>query len=268
MPQRFLAVAGQLPQQLGQLADRQAVQRGHQIGAEPLAVELVGGMGSAGIGYHPPLLGSVGSVGAADAVGLAALGSAGPLVDQPLGAFGAASDRGHPPLEGEPALGIELHHGAVAKRLDLLGSAQPDPLLCLEAAAGEGLARVEGHEYRVQRRCRRRSGALAGGGDGALADGFGVTGRHAQAMAGEGFAQRRPGRPQLLGGGIHAAEPLGKPVGAFGLGPVGQESAGLPAHSLLGMQRPHWSASARARPAFGGGLTAYFTACFTKAQRS
>jgi hypothetical protein len=102
-PQRLLAAAGQLPQQLGQLTDGQAVQVGGQVGAKPRrAVELVGVGGSAGISNHSPLVGSVGSVGTAGAVGLAALGAPGPLLDQPLGAFGAASDRGHPPLGGQP----------------------------------------------------------------------------------------------------------------------------------------------------------------------
>ena len=73
------------------------------------------------------------------------------------------------------------------------------------------------------------AGALAGGGDGALADGFGVAGRHAQAVAGEGLAERRPGRAQLGGGGVDAAELFGELEGAFGFGPVDQEPAGLPA---------------------------------------
>jgi hypothetical protein len=96
-----LAATGQLTEQFVKLTDRQAVQIGHQIGAElRRAVELVGWIGSAGIGNHPPLQGSMGSVGAAGAVGLAALGSADPLLDQPLGAFRAASDHRHPPLRG------------------------------------------------------------------------------------------------------------------------------------------------------------------------
>jgi hypothetical protein len=61
--------------------------------------------------------------------------------------------------------------------------------------------------------------ALVGGG-GPLADGFGVGGGHAQAVAGEGFAQRRPGGAQLGRGGVDAAELLGKLEGAFGLGAV------------------------------------------------
>jgi hypothetical protein len=48
-------------------------------------------------------------------------------------------------------------------------------------------------------------------------------------VAGEGFAQRRPGDAQLGGGGVHAAQLLGELEGAFGLGAVGKEAAGLPA---------------------------------------
>jgi hypothetical protein len=51
-------------------------------------------------------------------------------------------------------------------------------------------------------------------------------------VAGEGFAQRRPGA-QLGGGRIHAAELFGEGEGAFGLGPVDKEAAGLPAHPWL-----------------------------------
>jgi hypothetical protein len=36
-----------------------------------------------------------------------------------------------------------------------------------------------------------------------------------------------------LGGGVDAAELFGELEGAFGLGPVGQEAAGLPAHPPL-----------------------------------
>jgi hypothetical protein len=130
----------------------------------------------------------VGSVGAAGAVGLAALGAARPLLDQPLGAFEAASDRGHSPVGGQPALGVQLDHGAVAERLDLLGAAQPQPLHSSQATSGGKLALVQGREHRVKRRHGWRADALAGGGDGALADRFGVAGGHAEAMAGEGFA--------------------------------------------------------------------------------
>jgi hypothetical protein len=81
----------------------------------------------------------------------------------------------------------------------------------------------------VQARGRRLAAALAGGGDGPLADGVGVAGGHTQAVAGEGLAQRRPGGPEFGRGGIHATQPLGELEGAFGLGSVGQEAAGLPA---------------------------------------
>jgi hypothetical protein len=101
---------------------------------------------------------------------------------------------------------VQLDDGAVAERLDLLGPAQPQPLLRLGATPGPELARVEGNEYRVQRRRRRRA-----------------------SVAAERLAQGRPGGAQLLGGGIDAAESLGQGEGAFGLGPVGQEAAGLPA---------------------------------------
>jgi hypothetical protein len=77
-----------------------------------------------------------------------------------------------------------------------------------------------------------------GAGDGALTDGLGVVRRHAEPVVGEGLAQRRPGGVQLGRGGVDAAQLLGELEGAFGLGPVGQEAAGLPAHSLLGMQGP------------------------------
>jgi hypothetical protein len=85
-----------------------------------------------------------------------------------------------------------------------------------------------------------------------LPDGLRVAGGHAEAVAGEGLAQRRPGGPEL-GRGVDTPELLGQGEGAFGVGPAGQDAAGLPAHSLLGMQGPYWSASARARSAFGDG---------------
>jgi hypothetical protein len=51
-------------------------------------------------------------------------------------------------------------------------------------------------------------------------------------VAGECLAQRRPSGAQLGRGGIDAAEPFGELEGAFGLGPVGQEAAGLPAQRV------------------------------------
>jgi hypothetical protein len=86
------------------------------------------------------------------------------------------------------------------------------------------------------------AGVLAGGDNRPLPDGLQVAGGHPKAVAPEGLAQRRPGRHQLGGrGGIHPAEPLGQLEGALGLGPVGQEAAGLPAHRWgAAHPEPHW----------------------------
>ena len=73
------------------------------------------------------------AVGAGNALGQAAVAAAGPVTGQPLGAFGAVGDGGHPPLRGEPAFGVELHHGAVAESLDLLGTTKAHPLLAMGA---------------------------------------------------------------------------------------------------------------------------------------
>ena len=62
--------------------------------------------------------GALAAVGAGGALELAAVAAAGPLLCEPLGALRAAGDGGHPPQGAQPALGIELHHGAVAERLD------------------------------------------------------------------------------------------------------------------------------------------------------
>jgi hypothetical protein len=97
---------------------------------------------------------------------------------------------------------------------------------------------VEGHEHRVQGRGGRLAGALVGGGDGPLADRFGVGGGHAEAVATEGFAQRRPGGAQLSGGGVDAAELFGQGKGAFGFGPVGEEPAWLPAQRVAVVPAP------------------------------
>jgi hypothetical protein len=79
---------------------------------------------------------------------------------------------------------------------------------------------------------------LTGGGDGPLSDGLGVAGRHAKLVAGEGLAQRRPGGAELGGGGVDAAELFGELEGAFGLGPVGEEPAGLPAQRVAVVPAP------------------------------
>jgi Transposase domain (DUF772) len=73
----------------------------------------------------------------------------------------------------------------------------------------------------------RHEQALAG-----LLVAFGVAGGHAEPVAAERLAQRRPGGPQLGRGGVDAAEPLGKLEGAFGFAAVGQEAAGLPAQRV------------------------------------
>jgi hypothetical protein len=106
-----------------------------------------------------------------------------------------------------------------------------------------------------------------GGGDGPLADGFGVVGRHAEPVAGEGLAQRRPAGAELGGGGVDAAELFGELEGAFGLGAVGQEAAGLPAQLVyrlgcpLGLQGSlqvfrwlgRWGPDGMAEPSRSGG---------------
>jgi hypothetical protein len=48
-----------------------------------------------------------------------------------------------------------------------------------------------------------------------------------------------------LGGGVDAAELFGELEGPLGLGPVGQEPAGLPAHPPLGLQGPMVAAGDR-----------------------
>src|SRR5215207_83179 len=131
------------------------------------------------------------------------------------------------------AFAVQLDHHVGAQGGVLLLAA--DPLIQLgprPLSGGEG-ARVEGHKHRVQCWGVRLAGALAGGGDGALADGLGVAGGHAEAVASEGLAQRWPGGAQLSRGGVDAAELFGELEGTFGLGPVDQEAAGLPAHSPL-----------------------------------
>jgi len=114
----------------------------------------------------------------------------------------------------------------------LLLAADPLEQLGRRSFSGGESARVEGRKHRVQAWGGRLAAALVGGGDGALADGLGVAGWHAQAVATEGLAQRRPGGAQLGGGGVDAAELLGQGEGAFGFGPIGEEAAGLPAQGL------------------------------------
>jgi hypothetical protein len=57
-------------------------------------------------------------------------------------------------------------------------------------------------------------------------------------MASERLAQRRPGGPQLGRSRVDAAELFGELEGAFGLGPVNQEPAGLPAQRVAIVPAP------------------------------
>jgi hypothetical protein len=116
-------------------------------------------------------------------------------------------------------LAIQLDHHVGAQDGVLLLAADPLEQLGLRPGSAREGTGIEGHEHRVQGLGGRLAAALAGGGDGALADGGGVASGHAEAVAGEGFPQRRPGDAELLG----------ELEGALGLAAVGQEAAGLPA---------------------------------------
>jgi hypothetical protein len=70
-------------------------------------------------------------------------------------------------------------------------------------------------------------------------------------VAGEGFAQRRPAGAELGGGGVDAAELFGELKGAFGLGAVGQEAAGLPAHRSAETSSEHAGLRGEVRRAWG-----------------
>jgi hypothetical protein len=138
------------------------------------------------------------------------------------------------------AFAVQLNYHIGAQDGVLLLAA--DPLVQLGRGAlsgGEG-ARVEGREHRVQSWGGRLTRATTGRGDGALADRLRIAGGHAQAVAGEGLAQRRPGGAELAGGGVDAAELFGQGEGAFGFGTVGQEAAGLPAQLALSGWRPRF----------------------------
>jgi hypothetical protein len=67
---------------------------------------------------------------------------------------------------------------------------------------------------------------------------FWIAGRHAQAVADEGFVQRRPGGAQLGRSRVDTAQPLGQGKRALGLGPVDQEPAGLPAQRIAIVPAP------------------------------
>jgi hypothetical protein len=172
-------------------------------------------------------------LGPARAVGVAALEAAGALAGQPVAAVGSSNDGPGPGggLAGV-ALAVQLDHHIGTQSGVLLLAADPLVQLGWCPFSGREGARVERRKHRIQGRGGRLAGALAGGGDGALADRFGVGGWHAQAVAGEGLARRRPGGTELAGGGVDAAELLGELEGTLGLGPVGEEPAGLPAQRV------------------------------------
>jgi hypothetical protein len=209
-----------------------------------MSYELSAGVeGSSGRGaisghrHHAALLrlvGSAGAVAAGGTVGLPALATAVTVAGVAVGAFGAADDR--PGAGGGlagAAFAVQLDHDVGAQGGVLLVAADPLVQLGRRPLSGREGARVEGHKHRVQAWTGRLAAALAGGGDGALADGFGVGGGHAEAVAGEGFAQRRPGGAQLGRGGVDAAELFGQGKGVLSLAPVGEEAAGLPAQVAL-----------------------------------
>jgi hypothetical protein len=118
------------------------------------------------------------------------------------------------------AFAVQLHHHPGAQGRVVLGAAHPLGQLLTRPRPDRELAVVEGHEHRVKAWGGRPAAALVGGVDGALSDGLGVAGRHAQPVAGKRFAQRRPGGAQLGGGGVDAAQLLGQREGALGLGAV------------------------------------------------
>jgi hypothetical protein len=97
---------------------------------------------------------------------------------------------------------------------------------------------VQGREYPIDWRRGRRTAPLAGGDDGALADRLVVALRHAEPVPLEGLAQRPPGGSQLLGGRVDATQLFGQGEGAFGLGPIGKEAAGLPAQEVTIVPAP------------------------------
>jgi hypothetical protein len=172
----------------------------------------------------------MGPAGPVGSVGVTAVGAAGALAGQPVAAVGP-SDNGPGPGGGLAgvAFAVQLDHHVGSQGGVLLLPTDPRIQLGLRPGPGRKGIGVEGDKHRIQRRGDRLAAALAGGSDGPLADGFRVAGGHAQAVAVEGFAQRRPSGAQLLSSGIDAAELLGQLEGAFGLGAVGQEPAGLPA---------------------------------------
>ena len=139
-------------------------------------------------------------------------------------------------------------HPAALKRRSAPARSASRPQAQTRAGRALGCRHITGSRARVPTsQCvGGRPGSPAAGGSGVR---IGI-----KAVAGEGCAERRAG--PALPRRRRCRRPLTELEGAFGLSAVGQEAAGLPAHPLLGMQGPHWSASARARSASGGELTA------------
>jgi hypothetical protein len=134
-------------------------------------------------------VGSAGAVAAGGTVGLAALATAVTVAGVAMSPFGAADDR--PGAGGGlagPAFAVQLDHHVGAQGGVLLVAADPLMKLGRRPRPRRERMRVEGDKHRVQRRGGWLAAALAGGGNGALADGFGVASGRAQAVAGEGFA--------------------------------------------------------------------------------
>jgi hypothetical protein len=184
--------------------------------------------GRGGISGHrqpSPRLGLVGSAGAVAAggtvgppalatalpvAGVAAVGTAGALVGQPVAAVGPADDRPGPGggLAG-PAFAVQLDDDLGAQGGVLLVAADPLVKLCRCPRPRRECIGVEGDKHRVQRWDDRLAAVLAGGGDGPLADGLRGWGWACPAVAGEGFTERRPGGAQLGGGRVYRAEVFG-----------------------------------------------------------
>jgi hypothetical protein len=118
------------------------------------------------------------------AFGVAAVAALLAVLVAAVGALGAASDRPRPGGGvGGVALGVEFDHDVGAEGGVVLGAADPLGQLSTRPGPDGELAVVAGHKQRVQARGGRPAAALAGGLDGALPDGFGVAGRHAQPVA-------------------------------------------------------------------------------------
>jgi hypothetical protein len=120
-------------------------------------------------------MGSAGAVGPTGAVGVAAVAAAGALAGQPVSAVGPSDDC---PGPGDRlprvALAVQLDHHVGAQGGVLLLAADRPIQLSRRPLSGREDTRVEDHKHRVQGRGGRSSAALAGRGDGALPDRFGL----------------------------------------------------------------------------------------------